>query len=104
MSSAASVGTTLTQGPSLRIGGLAGYGFFNGTIDEVRISNVVRYTTAFTPPTTFPAADANTIGLWRFDEGSGQTTIDSSSRANHGTLGSTTGADSNDPVWTSVTR
>jgi hypothetical protein len=104
MSSAASVGTTLTQGPSLTIGGLAGYGFFNGTIDEVRISNVVRYTTAFTPPTTFPAADANTIGLWRFNAGSGQVASDESASANHGTLGSTPSADAADPTWSTVVR
>jgi hypothetical protein len=95
-----SVGT-LTQGPWLRFGGLPNYTYFAGQLDDVRLSNVVRYTAAFTPPASF-APDANTLGLWRFNEGSGQTTADASASGNTGTLGANTSAGTDDPVW--VTR
>jgi hypothetical protein len=36
------------------------YNGFNGLIDEVRISNIARYTSAFVPPSTPYSADANT--------------------------------------------
>jgi hypothetical protein len=97
-STAANV-SPLTQGPWLRLGGLPGYSFFNGSLDEVRISNVVRYTATFTPPTAPFAVDANTIGLWHLDEGSGQVPVDSSSSGNNATLGSTSGSGSDDPTW-----
>ena len=42
-------------------------GTITGTIDEVRISNSNRYTTAFTPPTTPFTADANTLMLYHLD-------------------------------------
>jgi Concanavalin A-like lectin/glucanases superfamily len=38
-------------------------------------------------------------GYWPLNEGSGQLTRDWSGNGNHGTLGSTTGADENDPTW-----
>ena len=43
---------TLTQGPALILGGFPGYGYFNGSVDELRISDVVRYTADFGVPTT----------------------------------------------------
>jgi hypothetical protein len=39
------------------------------------------------------------IGHWQFDEGSGQVATDSSGNGNNGQLGSTAGADANDPIW-----
>lgn len=42
-----------------------------GTLDDLRISNRVRYTSAFVPPTAPHALDADTVALYRFDEGSG---------------------------------
>ena len=59
--------------------------FYNGILDEVRISRVVRYTEQFTPAESF-SLDANTVGLWHFDEGTGTTTYDDSANGNHGTL------------------
>jgi hypothetical protein len=70
-SNAVPVGT-LTQGPALRFGGLAGYPFLTATLDEARISNAARYTANFAPPASL-ALDANTIGLWTFNAGTGQT-------------------------------
>ena len=97
-SAATNVGT-LTQGTTFRIGGLTGFPYFNGLVDEVRVSNVARYAANFSVPGAPFAGDANTLALWSFDEGAGQTTADESPSANTGTLGSTAGADSNDPAW-----
>jgi len=51
---------------------------FGGRIDEVRISNSVRYTTDFSPSPTL-GADGNTKGLWHFDEPVGSTLFSDSS-------------------------
>jgi hypothetical protein len=56
--------------------------YFNGLIDEVRISNTALYTSNFTPASSL-SAGSSTAGLWRFD---GQTANDSSSNGNNGTL------------------
>jgi hypothetical protein len=62
-----------------------------------------------TPVVSAPALAASSeLGLvrsglvaeYRFNEGSGQILYDYSGNNNHGTLGSTTGADTNDPTWT----
>lgn len=72
---------------------------FNGVIDEVRVSNVVRYSDNFTPSNAPFSSDANTMTLYHFDEGSGQTTADASANGNNGQLGYSTGADTLDPAW-----
>jgi plastocyanin len=69
---------------------------FVGTIDEVRVSRVLRYSANFTAPTLPFSTDANTAGLWHLDEGSGTTTADASSNANNGTFVGT-------PTWTADT-
>lgn len=48
----------------------AGSGFpsFSGWIDELRISNIVRYAGDFTPDAIPFISDANTVGLYHFDE------------------------------------
>ena len=72
--------------------------YFNGAIDEFRISNVARYTAAFTPYPVQFTSDANTRALYHFNETSGQTVLDASSNALNGFLGSNAGAvDGNDP-------
>ncbi|MHA1931577.1 MAG: clostripain-related cysteine peptidase, partial [Promethearchaeota archaeon] len=72
--------------------------FFNGTIDEVRISNIARdpSTGYWKQPLT---ADANTVALWHFDEGIDQYTYNVTTPGNDGVLGSSTGVDSSDPEW-----
>jgi len=42
---------------------------YSGWVDEVRLSNVVRYTSDFNPPTTPFTSDANTMALYHFGEG-----------------------------------
>ncbi|MBN1676799.1 MAG: Ig-like domain-containing protein, partial [Kiritimatiellae bacterium] len=39
------------------------------------------------------------VGYWQFDEGTGQTTADSSAAGNHGTLGVDANAGDDDPTW-----
>lgn len=56
--------------------------YFNGLIDEVRVSNGALYSATFTPQTSLTAG-ASTEGLWKFD---GQTASDSSGNGNNGTL------------------
>ena len=50
---------------------------FNGIIDEVRVSDTVRYTEAFEPAYRHEQ-DEDTIGLWHFDKGTGEIVTDSS--------------------------
>lgn len=49
--------------------------FLNGYIDEFRISNSVRYSTTFTPPTGAFTYDSNTLVLLQFEGANGSTTI-----------------------------
>lgn len=58
------------------------YPSYSGWIDEVRLSDVVRYTTNFTRPTTPFSADANTVALYHFNEGSDDMINDSSGHPN----------------------
>ena len=54
---------------------------YHGWIDEVRVSNVVRYSGAFTRPSAPFVGDANTVALYHFDEDNGNTLTDSSAAA-----------------------
>lgn len=65
--------------------------YFQGRIDEMRISNVSRTTFNLA---SAPSVDGDTIALWHFDEGTGFTAQDSSANANNGTISGTT--------WTGV--
>lgn len=56
--------------------------YFNGEIEEARISKIVRYSDNFTPPLSPVTADYDTLAIYRFD-GNG---LDSSGRNNHGTV------------------
>ncbi len=55
------------------------YPSFDGWIDEVRISNTLRYSSSFAPPTAPFTPDAATAALYHFDEGNGDRIIDASS-------------------------
>jgi hypothetical protein len=63
---------TVSNDRQLRIGGGRDGGSFantdlNGWMDEVRVSNIARYTTTFTPSTTQFVNDANTLLLLHMD-------------------------------------
>uniref|UniRef100_UPI002FD941DE LamG domain-containing protein n=1 Tax=Chloroflexus sp. TaxID=1904827 RepID=UPI002FD941DE len=100
--SATTVGA-ITAGPDLVLGGFTGYGFIAGQIDELRLSNSVRYAAAFTPPNTAFTVDVNTLALFSFNEGSGQITTDRSGNSRTLTLGTTINADTADPLWVTST-
>lgn len=58
---------------------------FVGGIDDVRISDVVRYTSDFTPEFRH-TADADTLALFHFDECTGSTTADALDETRTGSL------------------
>ncbi|MGQ9772803.1 LamG domain-containing protein, partial [Chloroflexus sp.] len=89
----------ITAGPDLMLGGVPGYGFIVGQIDELRISTTIRYTAAFTPPTSAFTVDSATSALVSFNEGSGQTTADRTGANLTLTLGTMTIPDADDPLW-----
>ena len=62
------------------------YPSYSGLLDDIRISNVVRYTGAFTRPATPHAVDGSTVALYRFDEGSGTTISDAAGGGGPGVL------------------
>jgi hypothetical protein len=78
--------------------------YFNGIIDELRISDNARYTATFTPQqTNFSTLDANTYALFHFDEGLGQNVNDTTGTVTAGVLGSNNLVESIDPTWTTFT-
>jgi hypothetical protein len=56
----------------------AAYPSYSGWLDEVRVSNSVRYAANFVRPSAPFAADANAVALYHFDEGAGNTLNDTS--------------------------
>lgn len=67
-----------------------------GWLDEVRISNSLRYTgTTYTVPVVDFTVDANTLALYHFDTGSGTSLVDSSGNGQHGTINVSGGY----PAW-----
>jgi hypothetical protein len=80
------------------------YPSYNGWFDEMRISNVLRYTTPFTRPTAPFDTDASTAALYHFDEGTGSTINDSSGAPGGPSNGfKNYGGDPAGPEWSSVT-
>jgi parallel beta-helix repeat protein len=72
-------------------------GYYSGYIDEVRLSDSVRYTGAsYTVPTSPFVADASTRALWHFDETLGSTTFADAS-GNGNTLTGLNGATTTEP-------
>jgi hypothetical protein len=76
------------------------YPSYNGYLDELRISNIVRYTSNYTPVDRF-SDDANTVALFHFEEGSGthvgNTALASSGAVSHGTMN--VGGTPVGPLW-----
>lgn len=75
----------LNSSSDLAVGGVPfGKAGFNGLIDEMRFSDVVRYSDAsYMVPTVPFAKDTNTQALWHFDEAAGSTSfVDDSSNTN----------------------
>jgi len=62
-------------------------GSSNLIIDDLRISDIARYSANFTAPTAPLTSDANTVELWNFDEGTGTTA--GGANGNDGTLSGT---------------
>ena len=58
---------------------------FHGHIDELRISDIARYTAAFIPSSVPFVSDANTVGLWHLDYPQ-TAAYDSSTHGNEGRL------------------
>jgi Concanavalin A-like lectin/glucanases superfamily len=83
---------------SLFIGGLSGYPFFSGELDEVRISNNVRYSDSFVRPAANLAVDGSTTALYKFNDSPGQRVFDSTGRYNLW-RGGGSGVQSSDPTW-----
>lgn len=72
---------------------------YNGFLDELRISDVVRYASSFTPPSAPFASDGNTVALYHFDEGAGATLANSVSSLSNGVIN--VGGSPSGPVWSS---
>lgn len=73
-----------------------------GWMDELRISNVLRYSgTSYVVPSAPFTADANTMVLYHFDEGEGTTVLDSSGNDQHGEM--RVGGPNNAPQWSEET-
>ena len=79
----------------------AAYPSYNGLIDEMMISDSLRYGGAFTPPSGPYAPDTDTVALYHFDEGFGNTINDVSGAAGGPSQGLRMyGGITNGPEWT----
>lgn len=65
--------------------------YFEGSIDDVRFSANVPYSTNFTPPCPDLFATTATMGLWNFNQKSGTIAQDSGPNAYHGQINGATG-------------
>ncbi len=66
-----------TRETPIYIGRNLGGGFGRAIVDELRISNIARYTDNFAVPRAPFIPDEHTVRLWHFDTGEGDTTFDS---------------------------
>ena len=68
----------------------------DGDVDSNTLAATISYTAVNDAPTFIDGS----VGNWNFDEGSGDSIVESAIGISTGTLGSTAGADANDPTWT----
>ena len=78
------------------------YAHLDGIVDEVRISHCARYTENFTPQLYLPT-DAQTVGHWHFDEGTGNIVYDSSVNGYNGSIFDATWVESQSYLTISLT-
>lgn len=71
---------------------------YNGYTEKAKLANTLQWASGLSHSLFYEA-----VGVWSFNEGSGQTAQDESGKGNNGTLGSTGGSDVNDPVWRCAT-
>ena len=77
---------------------------YSGWVDELRFSNTLRYLNVFIPSDQPFTPDANTVALYHFDEGSGDTIIDSSGALGGPSEGARNyGGSPAGPEWSTVT-
>jgi len=70
---------------------------YNGHLEELRFSNILRYTTNFSPASSPFTSDSSTMALYHFEEGSGSVLNDASGGPSNGVInygGSPVG-----PIW-----
>ncbi|MCH7610921.1 MAG: carboxypeptidase regulatory-like domain-containing protein [Chloroflexi bacterium] len=80
------------------------YPSFGGWLDEIRLSNSIRYSADFAPPTERFASDSNTVALYHLNEGYGNLIGDSSGHSGGPSDGQRKyGGVSNGPAWTDDT-
>ena len=80
------------------------YPSFGGWLDEIRLSDTLRYSAEFSPPVDRFMPDANTVALYHFDEGFGNVIGDSSGAAGGPSNGLRKyGGVTNGPEWTDDT-
>jgi hypothetical protein len=74
--------------------------FFAGTLDELRLWNVVRSAADIQADyaTELTGSEAGLVGYYKFDEAGGDDILDSSTRGNDGFLGATLGSGPDDPT------
>jgi glucose/arabinose dehydrogenase len=76
------------------------YPSYDGFLDEMRISSVLRYEGSFTPPSSPFDADSDTVGLYHFNEGFGNTISDDSGVTGGPSTGLRKyGGSTNGPEW-----
>ena len=80
---------------------LPGARYLGGVLDEARLWDIARTQAQIRENMfrTLTGSEAGLVGLWDFDEGSGQTLLDKSGTGDNGQLGSSTGTDGADPAW-----
>lgn len=77
---------------------------YSGFLDELRVSDVMRYDAPFTPPTEPFTPDPNTMALYHMDEGNGDLLLDSAGSTGEPSHGQVRyGGDPAGPVWTTDT-